>query len=145
MRLVIQRVNYASVTITDTKKVVGKIDKGFFILVGVGEDDSNKEAENLALKVSKLRIMKDGKDKMNLSVRDVEGKVLAVSQFTLFADTSKGNRPSFIKAAKPEKANEVYEHFVEKLREFGVEVETGEFGAYMKIDVELDGPVTIIM
>jgi D-tyrosyl-tRNA(Tyr) deacylase len=125
MRLVVQRVNKASVTIEGSEKTVGKISKGLFVLVGVGEEDSKDQAGVLAEKLSKLRIMRDKKGKMNLSIKDVKGKVLAVSQFTLFADTSKGNRPSFIKAAKP--------------------VETGEFGAYMKIEAELDGPVTIIM
>jgi len=99
----------------------------------------------LAEKVSKLRIMSDKEDKMNLSIKDVEGEILVVSQFTLYADTSKGNRPSFIKAGKPELANELYEYFIDKLKEREIKVETGEFGAYMEIGAELDGPVTIIL
>lgn len=159
MRLVIQRVNKALVRVD--KKIVGQIDKGLFVLVGVAHGDSEKNAEVLAEKLSKLRVMSDendppspkatgGRGKMNLSIRDlpagrqgVNASILAVSQFTLFADTSKGNRPSFIKAAEPKLAEKIYGHFVTKLKELGIQVETGEFGAYMKIDVELDGPVTI--
>lgn len=138
-----QRVNKACVSISG--KVVGKIDKGLFVLVGVTERDGEEDAQVLAEKVSKLRIMSDEKGKMNLSVKDIKAEILAVSQFTLYADTSKGNRPSFIKAAKSQVAEKVYEYFVEKLRQLGIKIETGEFGAYMKIDAELDGPVTIIL
>ncbi len=141
MKLVIQRVNKASVRVD--KKIIGQIDKGLFVLVGVTRGDSEKNAEVLAEKLSKLRIMSDENDKMNLSVIDVNASILAVSQFTLFANTSKGNRPSFIKAAEPKLAKKIYDHFVAKLKDLGIKVETGEFGAYMKIDVELDGPVTI--
>ena len=145
MRLVIQRVEGASVEVVETKEIVGKIGKGLFILVGVGEDDTEKDAEVLAEKLSKMRIMSDSRGKMNMSIKDVQGEVLAVSQFTLYADTSKGNRPSFIKAGEPKLAQRVYDHFVEKLRNLGVKVETGSFGDYMKIRAELDGPVTIII
>ncbi len=143
MRLVIQRVNNASVSTGG--KVVGKIGKGLFVLVGVGEEDNEKKAEELAEKLSKLRVMADKNRKMNLSVNDAGGKILAVSQFTLYGNTKKGNRPSFVKAAEPKKAKRIYNHFVEKLREKGIEVETGSFGDYMEIDVKLDGPVTILM
>jgi D-tyrosyl-tRNA(Tyr) deacylase len=143
MRLVVQRVNKASVSVD--KKIVGKIGKGLFVLIGVKDGDRLEDAEKLAEKVSKLRIMSDENDKMNLSVKDVKASVLAVSQFTLHADTSKGNRPSFIKAAEPKVADRVYKQFVAKLKDLGIKVETGEFGAYMKIDAELDGPVTIIL
>ena len=145
MRLVIQRVSSAEVKVIDSGKSVGKINKGLLILVGVGQEDSKMDAEILADKVSKLRIMSDDNNKMNLSVKDVEADILAVSQFTLLADTSGGNRPSFIKAAEPRLAGEIYKHFVARLRNLGTKVETGKFGAYMEINAILDGPVTIIM
>ena len=145
MRLVIQRVKKAKVIVTNTKKVAGGIDRGYLVLVGVKEGDTQGDAQILAEKVVKLRIMADEAGKMNLSIKDAKGKILAVSQFTLHADTSKGNRPSFIKAAKPDLAEKVYQHFVSELKKLEVEVETGEFGAYMNISAELDGPVTIIM
>lgn len=145
MRLVVQRVSKASVRVSVSGEVVGKINKGLFVLVGVKKGDSKQDAEDLAEKLAKLRIMADENGKMNLSVKDVDAAILAVSQFTLSADTSKGNRPSFIKAAQPDLAEKLYEHFVNKLRKLGVKVETGEFGAYMKIDAELDGPVTIVI
>ncbi len=143
MRLVIQRVKNA--VVFTGNKTVGKIEKGLFVLVGVGEEDNEKNAEELPEKLSKLRVMADKNRKMNLSVNDAGGKILAVSQFTLYGNTKKGNRPSFIKAAEPKKAERIYNHFVEKLKEKGIEVETGSFGDYMEIDVELDGPVTILM
>jgi D-tyrosyl-tRNA(Tyr) deacylase len=145
MRLVIQRVNNADVSVKGKNKVVGKINKGLFVLIGVTEGDSKEDAEKLAEKVSKLRIMADENGKMNLSIKDVEGEVLIVSQFTLYADTKKGNRPSFIKASVPGLAKDIYEYFVAQLKERGIKVETGEFGAYMEIDTELDGPVTILL
>ena len=145
MKLVIQRVASARVKIAGSGEVVGEIGEGIFILVGVGKGDTKAEAENLAQKISKLRIMSDDNNKMNLSVKDVEADILAVSQFTLLADTSGGNRPSFIKAAEPRLAGEIYKHFVARLRNLGTKVETGKFGAYMKINAILDGPVTIIM
>lgn len=142
MRLVIQRVETASVSVKG--KTVGKINKGLFVLVGVAEGDTKDDAQNLAEKLAKLRVMADEADKMNMSVKDVDAQILAVSQFTLYADTSKGNRPSFIKAANPSLAQNVYNSFVEKLKELGVKVETGKFGEYMEIEAMLDGPVTII-
>lgn len=144
MRLVIQRVKKAQVRVVKTDKVVGEIGKGLFVLIGVGEGDSLKDAGILADKLIKLRIMSDNNEKMNLSVKDVSAEILVVSQFTLYADTSGGNRPSFIKAAKPKIAMDVYEHFIFKLRELGVKVAAGEFGEYMEIDASLDGPVTIL-
>ena len=145
MRLVVQRVNSAKVVVAETGKVVGEIGKGLFVLLGVKDGDSEKDAKALAEKLAKLRVMADKKGKMNLSVKDVAVSVLVVSQFTLYADTSKGNRPSFIKAAEPGHAEKLYKHFVDKLKEKGVEVETGSFGEYMEIDAKLDGPVTIII
>ena len=145
MRLVIQRVKKASVRVKESGEIVGKIEKGLFVLVGVAEGDTEKNSEILAEKLAKLRVMADDAGKMNLSINDVGGSVLAVSQFTLYADTSGGNRPSFIKAAKPELAEKIYNHFVEKLQKLGVKVETGKFGEYMEIDANLDGPVTIII
>ena len=143
MKLVIQRVSKASVTVN--KKIVGEIKKGLFVLVGVSGDDNEETADILAEKLSKMRIMADENDKMNLSIKDIGGSILAVSQFTLFADTKKGNRPSFIKAAEPKKAQEIYDRFVECLREFDIKTETGSFGEYMHIDAKLDGPVTILL
>lgn len=145
MRLIVQRVKEASVKISKDNKVIGKIGKGYVVLVGVKKKDTLKDAELLAVKLSKLRIMADENDKMNLSIKDVGGEMLVVSQFTLYADTSGGNRPSFINAALPEDAKKIYEHFVNKLKEGRVKVETGSFGDYMEIDTVLDGPVTIIL
>lgn len=143
MKLVIQRVKKASVSIVENGKIVGAIEKGLFILVGIKKGDNEKDAEMLAVKLSKLRIMADENEKMNLSVKDTGDSILVVSQFTLYADTEGGNRPSFIEAALPEDAKKVYEHFVKTLKSLGIEVETGSFGAYMQISADLDGPVTI--
>ncbi len=144
MRLVIQRVESAKVTRVEDGKVVGQIGKGLFVLLGVKKGDGEKTVEILAEKLSKLRVMSDNQDKMNLSVKDVSAKILLVSQFTLHADVSGGNRPSFIGAESPDKAKNLYEMFVTKLKENGIEVETGSFGDYMKIETVLDGPVTIL-
>ncbi len=144
MKLVVQRVREARVEKVEDKKVVGQIGLGLFVLVGFKKGDSEKEAEALAEKLAKLRVMADKEEKMNLSVKDVGGKLLVVSQFTLYADTSGGNRPSFIEAEDPQKAQKLYEFFVQKLRSLGLEVETGSFGDYMKIEAVLDGPVTIL-
>lgn len=143
MRLVIQRVNKAKVNVKG--KLIGQIGKGLFVLVGVKKGDSEKEAEALAEKLSKLRVMADNQGKMNLAIKEVVGELLVVSQFTLHANTSGGNRPSFIEAAEPELAKKIYEHFVAKLKEKGIKVETGSFGDYMEISSELDGPVTILL
>ena len=145
MKLVIQRVGSARVKIAGSGEAVGEIGEGIFILVGVGKGDTKAEAENLAQKISKLRIMSDDKGKMNLSVKETGKEILVVSQFTLYADTNEGNRPSFIKAAEPKLAEEVYEFFVKSLKDMGLKVETGRFGAYMEIEAKLDGPVTILL
>lgn len=145
MRLAVQRVKSAKVRVAKTGEIVGKIGKGLFVLVGVKQGDVEKDAEVLAEKLAKLRVMADENGKMNLSVKDVKGEVLVVSQFTLYADTSGGNRPSFIKAAEPKLAEALYRLFVSRLKEKGIKVETGSFGEYMEIDAELDGPVTILM
>jgi D-aminoacyl-tRNA deacylase len=144
MRLVVQRVKSAKVTKIDTGEVVGKIGLGMLVLFGVGKGDSEKDADTLSEKLIKLRIMSDENDKMNLSVGDIGGEILVVSQFTLYADTSSGNRPSFIAAGEPDRARELYLYFIEKLKEKGAKVETGSFGEYMEIDAKLDGPVTIL-
>lgn len=144
MKLVVQRVKEASVKISKDNKVIGKIGKGYLVLAGVKKGDTLKDAELLAAKLSKLRIMADENDKMNLSIKDMNREILVVSQFTLYADTSGGNRPSFINAALPEDAKKIYEHFVGKLKEAGVKTETGNFGDYMEISCVLDGPVTIL-
>ncbi len=143
MRLLIQRVNSAKVTVEG--KAVGQIGKGLFVLLGVGINDTKKDAEVLSEKLSKLRIMSDENDKMNLSVVDTDTSVLVISQFTLYADTSAGNRPSFIKAGKPEEAVKLYEYFISLLKNKGINVQSGSFGEYMKISAVLDGPVTIII
>jgi len=145
MRLVVQRVSSAAVSVSGSNKLVGEIGKGFFVLAGVGKKDTREDVDVLVKKLAKLRIMADRDGKMNLSLSDVGGKVLVVSQFTLFADTSKGNRPSFFGAADPKKAGGLYEYFVERLREEGIGVETGNFGDYMKIEASLDGPVTLLL
>lgn len=143
MRAVVQRVGEASVTVDG--KIVGEIGPGFLILLGVTGGDSHTQARFLAGKIAKLRVFKDDQDKMNLSLKDIAGKALVVSQFTLYADTAKGNRPSFIKAAPPEQANGLYEFFCEKLREEGIPVQKGIFGARMDVRLLNDGPVTILM
>ena len=143
MRIVLQRVKSASVSIEGT--VVGEIEQGFLLLVGVGPDDTRDDASYLARKIAGMRIFSDENGKMNLSIDQVGGKILSVSQFTLFADTKKGNRPSFTGAASPEHAIKLYEEFNEKLRtEYGLTVETGEFGADMQVSLVNDGPVTIL-
>lgn len=139
--MVVQRVVKANVEVSG--KVVGSIGKGYLVLLGVKEGDINKDANYLAEKLSKLRIMADESSKMNLNLDDADGEVLVVSQFTLYADTKKGNRPAFTKAAEPELAEKLYDMFVDNLKKVGVKVETGEFGAIMVIDAKLDGPVTI--
>ena len=144
MRIVLQRVKSASVSIEGS--VVGEINQGFLLLVGVGPDDTGDDASYLARKIAGMRIFSDENGKMNLSIDQVGGKILSVSQFTLFADTKKGNRPSFTGAESPEAANQLYEEFNEKLRtEYGLTVETGEFGADMQVSLVNDGPVTIIL
>lgn len=144
MRIVAQRVEKAKVTRVEDKEVLGEISLGLFVLVGFKKGDTEKEVDYLVEKLVKLRVMKDGEKKMNLSIADVGGSILVVSQFTLHADTKDGNRPSFIDAEEPAHAKELYELFVGKLKEKGVKVETGRFGDYMQIEAILDGPVTIL-
>ena len=142
MKLVIQRVTNASVTVENN--IVGKISKGFLVLLGVGPEDTEKEADYLVQKLIKLRVFEDENGKMNLSLKDIEGELLIVSQSTLYADCTGGNRPSFTNAAKPEKANELYEYFIKKCEEENIRVEHGIFGADMKVELLNDGPVTIV-
>ncbi len=143
MKLVVQRVKKAKVTVAG--KVVGKINEGFLVLLGVNHTDSEKTADYLVKKLCNLRIFKDENDKMNLNIKQVKGSLLIVSQFTLYANCKEGNRPSFIDAAKPDKANKLYEYFCNKCKENEIEVETGEFGANMQVELTNDGPVTIIL
>ena len=144
MRAVVQRVSRSTLSIDGS--VYSKIDKGFLVLLGVTHNDTKEDAKVLAEKISKLRVFRDENDKMNLSVIDVDGEIQIVSQFTLYADCHKGNRPSFINSALPDKANELYEVFVEEMKKTEVKnVVTGVFGADMKIDFINDGPVTIIL
>lgn len=141
MRAVVQRVNYGRVTIDD--RTTADIGSGLVILLGVGPGDDEQKSAALAKKIAQLRIMEDGEGKMNLSLLDTGGAAVVVSQFTLFADTRKGNRPSFLNAAPPEVASLLVDHFVEQLRLYGITVQTGEFGAHMRVALENDGPVTI--
>lgn len=143
MRAVVQRVHESSVTVDG--RVTGRIGKGLLVLLGVGETDSEQDADYLAEKIVGLRCFADNDSKFNLSVRDVGGSVLAVSQFTLFGDCRKGKRPSFTEAARPELAVPLYERFVAKVRESGIEVQTGEFGAHMDVQLVNDGPVTLLL
>ena len=143
MRAVVQKVANASVTVEG--EVVGAIDKGFMILLGVTHDDTEEQAAWLAKKVSGLRIFEDDDQKMNLSLLDVGGDCLVVSQFTLYGDCKKGRRPSFVDAARPEHADKLYQVFCERLRETGCKVETGRFQTFMKVSLVNDGPVTLIL
>ena len=141
MKAVIQRVKHAQVEVD--KKIVGKINEGFLILLGVAPDDTKEKADAMVKKIAKLRIFEDENEKMNLSIQDIKGGLLVVSQFTLYADCSGGNRPSFINAAKPDLANDFYEYFVGKCKEVIPVVQTGIFGAHMEVSLLNNGPVTI--
>lgn len=143
MKVVIQRVKNASVKVEG--KVVGEIEKGFLVLVGIKVGDTKEQADYLVKKVCNLRVFTDENDKMNLSLKDVNGKLLIVSQFTLYGDCSDGNRPSFIEAARPEEAIPLYEYFCEECAKKGIEVQRGIFGADMKVELLNDGPVTIVI
>ena len=143
MRVVLQRVSRAEVRIDG--RVSGAITKGFLLLVGFTADDNEQKVEWMADKVISLRLFPDADDKMNLGLEDVDGAILVVSQFTLYGDASKGRRPSFIQAARPEIAIPLYERFIQLMRARGVQVETGEFGAMMEVDLVNDGPVTLIL
>ena len=143
MKAVIQRVTQAQVQIEGN--VVGSIGKGFLILLGVGQNDSEEQVEKLWSKIFRMRIFADENGKTNLSLGDAAGEVLVVSQFTLYADCRRGNRPSFTKAGSPDSANALYERFVERVRRDVERVETGEFGADMQVSLQNDGPVTILL
>ena len=144
MKIVVQRVKNAQVDVEG--KTVGKIDKGFLVLLGVTHEDTEEQADYLAKKLCNLRVFTDENDKMNLSLKDINGKLLIVSQFTLYADCTSGNRPSFTNAAKPDKAEKLYEYFCKQCEEkYNIEVEKGIFGADMKVSLLNDGPVTIII
>ena len=143
MKLVIQRVSKASVTVEH--EIIGQIGQGFLVLIGVGKHDTEETANKYVKKMLGLRIFEDQNGKTNLSLKDVNGELLLVSQFTLYANCKKGNRPSFIEAGEPEKANHLYEYMVEKCRKEIPVVETGIFGANMKVSLVNDGPFTIIL
>lgn len=143
MKIVIQRVKNAQVEVEG--KTVGKINKGFLVLLGVTHNDTKEQADYLVKKLCKLRVFADSDDKMNLALKDVNGELLIVSQFTLYADCLQGNRPSFTEAAKPDRANELYEYFCTECQKNEIHVEKGVFGADMKVSLVNDGPVTIII
>ena len=143
MRAVVQRVKSGSVEIE--KKEVGKIEDGLVVLLGVGQKDIEKDAKYLAEKIVNLRIFEDKKGKMNLSVKDIDGQILVISQFTLYGDCKKGRRPSFIFAAFPDKAVKLYDYFVKFIKNYGLKVETGQFQARMLVKIFNNGPVTILL
>ncbi len=143
MKIVIQRVSHASVTVDGN--VCGKIGKGFLVLLGVGKEDTEKDCERLAAKMINLRIFADENDKTNLSLKDVNGELLIISQFTLYADCRKGNRPNFLMAGAPDEAERLYNYFTELCKKEIPVVQTGIFGADMKVDLLNDGPFTIIL
>ena len=143
MRVVLQRVTQASVKVDG--EVIGAIGNGFLILLGVSDEDNETVADKMADKICKLRIFADENGKTNLSLTDVGGELLVVSQFTLYADCKKGNRPSFVKAGKPEHANALYEHFVEESRKYVPKVEHGSFGADMQVELGNEGPFTLVL
>jgi D-aminoacyl-tRNA deacylase len=143
MRAVVQRVNYASVTVEGV--VVGRIERGICVLVGVGREDDETDATALADKVLGLRIFEDDAQKMNLSLLEIGGALLAISQFTLFGDVRRGRRPSFTEAMEPVRAQALFEHFSAECRVRGARVETGRFRTHMQVSLENDGPVTILV
>jgi D-aminoacyl-tRNA deacylase len=143
MRAVVQRVRRAQVRVGE--EVIGSVDQGLLVLLGVGKTDTHADADYLAAKILSLRIFDDGNGKMNLPVSDTGGSILAVSQFTLYGDVRKGRRPSFDEAAAPQLANELYQYFVAKIREAGVRCQTGRFQAMMQVELLNDGPVTILL
>lgn len=142
MKLVVQRVSNASVKVDD--EIVGQINKGYMVLVGIGENDTLKEADYLTNKLMKLRVFEDEDKHMNLSIKDIDGEILLIPQFTLYGDTNHHNRPSFSKAMKPESAKKLFEYYCKNCSRH-IHVETGIFGAYMDVQLNNDGPVTIII
>jgi D-aminoacyl-tRNA deacylase len=145
VKAVIQRVNNASVEIDTPPKLVGAIKKGMLILLGIGNNDTIETVQKLAGRIPRLRIFEDNQGKMNLSLAEIGGAILVVSQFTLYADTEQGLRPSFTNACEPTRAKELYERFIAELRYAGIKTETGIFGARMNVKLENDGPVTFIL
>ncbi|MFD2630949.1 D-aminoacyl-tRNA deacylase [Oceanobacillus kapialis] len=143
MKAVIQRANDASVSVDD--EVVGRIESGLVVLLGVTHEDTIEDAKYLANKITNLRIFEDENEKMNLSLKDVSGSILSISQFTLYGDTRKGRRPNFMQAARPESALQLYNQFNELIREENIQVETGRFGEMMDIKLTNNGPVTLII
>ncbi|HCR73029.1 MAG TPA: D-tyrosyl-tRNA(Tyr) deacylase [Ruminococcus sp.] len=143
MKIVLQRVRKASVRVDG--KITGSINQGYLVLLGVGNDDTEKDCERLALKISNLRIFSDENDKINLSIKDVNGEMLVVSQFTLYADCRKGNRPNFTMAGKPDMAEKLYEYFISECKKYIPKVESGIFGADMQVELINDGPFTVIL
>ncbi|MCR2042532.1 D-aminoacyl-tRNA deacylase [Anaerosalibacter massiliensis] len=143
MRAVVQRVNYSSVTV-DNKKI-GEIDKGLLVFLGVGKEDTEEDLNYLVNKILGLRIFEDENEKMNLSLLDIKGELLVVSQFTLYGDARKGKRPSFTSSASPDMAEKLYRNFIEKSKKYDIKVKEGIFGADMKVSIENDGPVTILL
>lgn len=143
MKALLQRVSSANVTVDG--RVVGQIEKGFVILLGITHSDTISEAEWLANKVAGIRLFEDDAGKMNLALADVDGSLLVVSQFTLYGDARKGRRPSFVAAARPEQAESLFERFVSQLRQHGLQVATGVFGAAMHVEIHNDGPVTLMI
>ena len=143
MKFIVQRVNKSQVEVEE--KIVGKIDRGFMVLIGITHNDTKEIADFLVRKLINLRVFEDGNGKMNLSLKDVQGSLLLISQFTLYADCTSGNRPSFTNAAKPEFANELYEYIIEECKKQISNVQTGIFGADMQVSLVNDGPVTIIL
>lgn len=143
MRAVVQRVTSSKVVVDD--KIIGEIGKGLNILIGISKEDTEEDLLYLRDKIINLRIFEDENDKMNLSLLDVKGEILAISQFTLYGDCRKGRRPNFMEAEGGDKAKALYERFVDLLKEKNIRVETGEFGAHMKVDIQNDGPVTLIL
>lgn len=143
MRAVVQRVTSSNVKVDG--EVTGQIEKGLLVLLGVGDEDTPKDTEYMVEKIVNLRIFEDEDDKMNLSLKDVEGELLVVSQFTLFGDCRKGRRPGFTEAARPEKADEFYIDFVNRARKMGIKTETGRFQTHMMVELVNDGPVTLLI
>ncbi|MCM0582264.1 D-tyrosyl-tRNA(Tyr) deacylase [Weissella diestrammenae] len=141
MRVLLQRVKSASVSVQ--KQIIGQIEQGYVLLVGIQDSDTVAECQYLVRKILGLRVFSDADDKMNLNLEQVNGAILSISQFTLYADTKKGNRPSFVRAGQPAHAQQMYQYFNQALAQAGVQVETGEFGADMQISLINDGPVTI--